>query len=184
VNPFEFRPYYTPFTFDTIELAALVKRCVHYSRGTNYAWKDPPVSAPQVVSSSVVCSTCMGSKVLRHFVSADEPCPDCPPDAKRGPSEWTLTESVLDRHEAEFEAWHYTFKRGDAVAMFRVLAWIKPHTNEPPSTIASRFTHYDPQYGYPLFNESVPSVKVFGECCVTMVRDRLLCGLRDGTVKS
>jgi hypothetical protein len=98
-------------------------------------------------------------------------------------NDWRLTESKLDRREDGWEAWHYTFKRDDGrLALFRVVGWTKPRVKGAPmSTGACRFTHRD-QHGFPIFGEGVPSVKVMGECQVEMVRDRLLCGLRDGSV--
>lgn len=103
MNPFEFRPYYTPFTVSTTELAGLAKRCdAHVRRRTNIVWKDPPVSASQVAASSVVCSTCMGSKVLRHFAAADESGHGCPPETVMGPSEWAIVERVPLADERQY----------------------------------------------------------------------------------
>jgi hypothetical protein len=125
------------------------------------------------------CSTCMGARVLRHIIPGmiDEPCPDCPPEVTKGLSEWTLTESVLNRRDDVCEAWHYTFTcEGRRPAWFRVVAHI-----DQPKTVACRFTHYD-EHGHPIFGRGIPSVTLSGERCVEMVRDRLLCGLRDKTV--
>ena len=96
---------------------------------------------------------------------------------------WELVESKLDRREDGREAWHFTFVSGGKTARFRVVGWSDPGIKgDRPSTGASRFTHFD-RHNRPIFAEDVPSVKLEGECQVETVRDRLLDGLRDGSVR-
>lgn len=102
-------------------------------------------------------------------------------------SQWKLVQSERVIHplasvNAVMEAWHYTFAKDSQSIVFRVCAWTKPYEKDkPPRTVACRFTHFE--HGVSIFGEGVSSVEVMGEACCAMVRDRLLCGLRDGSVR-
>jgi hypothetical protein len=189
VNPFEFRSYYTPFTIDTTELAALVKRRITdharrglstqsngiephyvntYARRTNVVWMDTVGSVPQAAAPRVVCSTCMGSKVLLHFAAADESCPDCPPEVKQGPSEWTLIRNdLLDNLlDDPVERRWVSFARLDETVTFKIAVF---DGGAPYRTC--------------VYRDGARVFVIEGECCPEMAIARLLCGLRDGTVR-
>jgi hypothetical protein len=146
--------------------------------------------------SGTGCKRCCFTGVLAGFglgtsVDAlDRPCNCASPAAVPASDRWELVKSECDpgtlprmaSEHGAWEPWHFTFAKGSQSITFRVIAWYRPLNREAPYTSATRFTHVD-EWGQTIFGEGVPSVELGGEACVEMVRDRLLCGLRDGSVR-
>lgn len=135
---------------------------------------EPYIPVSELLGS---CPTCMGAKVLKHIVPGipDEPCPDCPPEPKQGPSEWTVVSDVQPRHDNP--ARFVTFARNNERQTFWIMCWSPcgvPHTD------VGRPRH---DADDPAMVKLAEQATIIGERCHEMAIARLLCGLQDGTVK-
>lgn len=126
-----------------------------------------------VLSAAAKCPTCMGAKVLKHIVPGipDEPCPDCPPVPMQGPSEWTLmnTEVLCDGLTDGVELRRVWFQRLDNKVAFRVKVYSSGSEQRRTCVYAD--------------NGCKRVFVIERESCHKMAIARLLCWLRDGSIK-
>jgi hypothetical protein len=120
------------------------------------------------------CSTCMGAKVLRHLnpVLDGKPCPNCPAEPMLGPSEWTIVErSETEPHPATGTPWRtkVVAQKGDTARSYTVTTYERDGRR--------------PAMTYCCITPGRDVVRVSGETSLEMALDRLLCGLRDGSIQ-
>jgi hypothetical protein len=130
-----------------------------------------------VASKAKPCPDCNDTGVLAGYGfgvsinACDRPCPcGAKPEIDEGPSEWTVIERRCVYRSDEVsphEQWCVDVRKGEHTRYFEVYA------NRLATTVKDLADHRG--HGYVLF--------IRGEYCVDMAIARLLCGLRDGTVR-
>ena len=163
-----------------------VEPFVLVSREGDMTWKCEQAKHYRVVGrvdsppvKSAKCPTCMGAGVLKHFdpCFADEPCPSCPAPKVEGPSEWTVVSR--ERLDTVIDQEHVLVQKGQRRCCWVVSAFVQ-HWAEGTCTCVVA-TWQEASGGWVLGGEAL---RIRGEASVDMAIARLLCGLRDGTVKA